>query len=207
LRLKSVFDVPDLSRFVKDPFKVLVRTIISQSTAEVNTRRAYEKLSRMFSVTPEGLAGADVKDLEDALRVAGLYRNKARVIKRVSEEVLERFHGSLSFIYDEPLEDARRNLLSLYGVGLKTADIVLLFCAGRPVIPVDTHVNRVSKRLGLAPSKAGYEDVRLSLQRLFREEDYFSVHMLLIALGRRYCKAIKPLCRDCPVRDLCPSAF
>ena len=96
--------------------------------------------------------------------------------------------------------------MELPGVGFKTADIVLLFCAGRPVLPVDTHVKRVSKRLGLAPSDGSYEDVRLSLQRLYEPKEYFDVHMLLIALGRKYCKALKPSCPVCPVRDLCPSA-
>ncbi len=91
------------------------------------------------------------------------------------------------------------------GIGPKTADIVLLFSAGKPVIPVDTHVNRVSKRLGLAPDNGGYEEVRESLQSLYEPKDYFSVHMLLIAHGRRVCKALKPECWRCPLPHLCPS--
>ncbi len=205
-RLKTLFSVPNLSEFVKDPFKVLVRTIISQSTAEINTRRAYANLSKLTPVTPEALSRVEVRDLQKALRVAGLYRNKSRIIKEMAQKVLDRFSGSLDFIYTDSLEDARRKLLDLPGVGFKTADIVLLFCAGKPVLPVDTHVNRVSKRLRFAPSNADYETVRTSLQNLFSPEEYFNVHMLLIALGRKYCKAIKPLCHVCPVRDLCPSA-
>ncbi|HIE14843.1 TPA: endonuclease III [Candidatus Bathyarchaeota archaeon] len=205
-RLKALFRVPDLSEFVKDPFKVLVRTIISQSTAEINTRRAYANLSKLAPVTPKALSRVDVRDLQKALRVAGLYRNKSRLIKEMAQKVLDRFSGSLDFIYTDSLEDARRKLLDLPGVGFKTADIVLLFCAGKPVLPVDTHVNRVSKRLRLTPPSSNYETVRISLQNLFRHEEYFNVHMLLIALGRKYCKAIKPSCHACPVKDLCPSA-
>jgi len=204
--LKESFAVPNLSDIAKDPFKTLIRTIISQSTAEVNTRRAYENLSKRVPITPKNLAEADVKIIEDALRVAGLYRNKSRVIREISRIILENFNGSLNFIYELPLEEARRRLMSLPGVGAKTADIVLLFSAGKPTIPVDTHVNRVSKRLGLAPTDGGYEDVRASLQSLYPSEEYFNVHMLFIALGRRYCRAIKPLCLSCPVRELCPSA-
>jgi len=205
--LRENFEVPRFSGIVRDPFKVLVRTVISQSTAEVNTRRAYENLSKSFQITPEALSEADLKEIKEALKVAGLYRNKSKVLKEIARRVLEEFSGSLDFIYSAPLAEARKRLMELPGVGFKTADIVLLFCARRPVLPVDTHVNRVSKRLGLAPTSGGYEDVRLSLQRLYKPEECFDVHMLLIALGRKYCKALKPLCSKCPVKDLCPSAL
>jgi endonuclease-3 len=204
--LKSEFSVPKLSNIADDPFKVLIRTVISQSTAEANTRRAYENLSKRMVITPRRLADADVKEIEEALRVAGLYRNKSRTIKNISELMLEEYGGSLDFIYSTPLEEARERLMELPGVGPKTADIVLLFCAERPTIAVDTHVNRVSKRLGLASAKADYEVVRRSVQELYRPKEYLSVHMLLIALGRRYCKALNPLCSICPVRQNCPSA-
>jgi len=203
--LELRFEVPKLSEIADDPFKVLVRTIISQSTAEVNTRRAYENLSRRMLLTPKSLAEADVKEIEDALFIAGLYRNKSRVIKKVSQMILREFNGSLDFIYSEPLKEAREKLLSLPGVGLKTADIVLLFCAKRPVLPVDTHVNRVSKRLGLVPPKADYEKIREALQALYLPEEYFKVHMLFISLGRKICKSERPKHDECPINHLCPS--
>jgi len=203
--LKRRFEVPKLPRMVNDPFKVLVRTIISQSTAEVNTRRAYNNLSRKMLLTPQSLAEADIKEIEEALFVAGLYRNKARVIKKVSQMVIRELGGSFDFIYSKPLEEARGKLLGLPGVGPKTADIILLFCAKRPVLPVDTHVNRVSKRLGLVPSKADYETIRKSLEALYPPKEYFNVHMLFISLGRRICKAKKPKHDECPVNHLCLS--
>ncbi len=205
--LKRTFSIPDFLNICRDPFSVLVRTIISQSTAEVNTRRAFKNLSAKIQITPRGLAEADIKDIEDSLRVAGLYRNKSIVLKRISAIILKEFNGNLNFIYSLPLDEARKKLLSLPGVGPKTADIVLLFCAKRPVLPVDTHVYRTSRRLGLvSEDEKGYEAVRIRLEKLYRPEDYFAVHMLLIALGRRFCKALKPLCSECPVNRLCPSA-
>jgi endonuclease-3 len=204
--LKLNFETPEPWDVADDPFKILVRTIISQSTAEANTRRAYLNLSRKMSIEPSSLAKAEVSEIEDALRVAGLYRTKSKVLKKVAEMVLGKFNGSLNFVRVSSMNEARAVLMSLPGVGPKTADIVLLFSAGKPTLPVDTHVNRVSKRLGLVPQKGGYEAVRQALQALYPSAEYFRVHMLLIALGRRYCKALKPLHLACPVRELCPSA-
>ncbi len=102
-----------------------------------------------------------------------------------------------------PLEEARKTLIAMPGVGPKTADVVLLFSAQKPTIPVDTHVNRVSKRLGIALKNGDYEAVRLNLQKLFSEQDYLAVHQLFIGLGRQFCKASKPLCNDCPISSYC----
>jgi len=206
--LREKFPLPDFSDICGDPFKVLVRTIISQSTAEVNTERAFKRLlSKINPLTPDNIVKADIKEIEEALRVAGLYRNKSFILKRVSSIILEEFNGSLNFIYSLPLNEARERLLSLPGVGPKTADIVLLFCAGKPVLPLDTHVQRVSKRLGLVPVDEGrYDAIRLRLESLYRPADYFSVHLLFIALGRSFCRAVKPLCPRCPIKNLCPSA-
>jgi endonuclease-3 len=140
------------------------------------------------------------------LKVAGLYRNKAKTIKQISKIILEKFHGNLKPILSLPFEEARKTLLQLPGVGPKTADVVLLFCSGKPTIPVDTHVNRVTKRLGLAPEDGDYETVRKSLHSLYDPKDYLAVHVLLISLGRKYCKAMNPKCKQCPINTLCPSS-
>jgi len=203
--LKNNFSIPEWARSQTTPFQVLIRTVLSQATASRNTARAFENLSRKFSITPQALVEADVREIEKAIRIAGLYRNKSKVIKNISRVILEQFNGSLDFIYTSPLEEARKTLLTIPGVGPKTADVTLLFCAKKPTIPIDTHVNRVSKRLGLAPPKGDYEETRKSLQLLYQPEDYLAVHLLLIALGRRYCRARKPLCNMCPVNELCPS--
>jgi len=203
--LRKAFTLPKWTTFHRAPFKTLIRTIISQNTADRNTARAFENLSKQFEITPEALAKAETSKIEEGLKVAGLYRNKAKTIKQVSKIILERFHGDLKPILSMPLEEARKTLLQLPGVGPKTADILLLFCAEKPTIPVDTHVNRVSKRLALAPVKGDYETVRESLQALYNPKEYLSVHLLLILLGRKYCKARNPFCKECPVNELCPS--
>ena len=203
--LQNTFPFPKWTSSSKKPFRTLIRTVLSQATADKNTNRAFRNLSERFSITPEALAKANVKEIEEAIRVAGLYRNKSRVIKNLSRVILDQFDGSLDLIYSLPLEEARSKLMNLPGVGAKTADVVLLFCAERPVIPIDTHVKRVSERLGLAPSEGNYEEIREALQSLYLPQDYLSVHLLLISLGREYCKARKPPCKPCPVNTLCPS--
>jgi endonuclease-3 len=182
-----------------------VTTILSQNTADRNTGRAFEALSKRFEISPEALAKADVAKIEDAIRVAGLYKSKAKAIKHAAAIVLSKYHGSLQPILSLSLDEARRALMQFPGVGPKTADVVLLFSARQRTIPVDTHVNRVAKRLGFAPEKADYEAVRQSLQSLFEPRDYLNVHLLLIAHGRRYCRARYPLCGDCPITAYCPT--
>jgi endonuclease-3 len=203
--LRDNFSIPQWASSNRDPYRTLILTVLSQATADRNSSRAFINLSERFSITPDALSKADVEDIEDAIRVGGLYRNKARVIKAVSRMILKQHNGSLDFIYSLPFEEARKTLLDLPGVGPKTADIILLFCADKPTIPVDTHVNRVSKRLGLVPAKADYEGVRKGLESLYSPEDSLTVHLMFISHGRKFCKARKPLCKVCPVNTLCPS--
>lgn len=203
--LRRSFALPEWLTSNMDPFETLIVTIISQNTADKNTERAFESLSGKFPITPEALANADTKEIEECLKPAGLYRNKAKVIKEVSRIILERYNGSLNQILERPFEESRKTLMELPGVGPKTADVVLLFSGGKPTIPVDTHVERVSKRLGLAPKNGGYEEVRKALQNIFKPEDYLDAHILLISLGRKYCRARNPRCGECILRILCPS--
>ena len=203
--LRQTFAMPKWFKGDRDPFETLIVTIISQNTADRNTARAFERLSKRFEIKPEVLAKAETSQIEECLRVGGLYRNKAKTIKQVSSIILEKFRGSLQPILSLPLEEARKTLMQLPGIGPKTADVVLLFSAQQPTIPVDTHVNRVAKRLGFAPANGDYEAVRTRLQSLYHPRDYSAVHLLLIANGRRFCKARRPLCEQCPVNMHCPS--
>jgi endonuclease-3 len=196
---------PKLVKPQTDPFETLVVTIISQNTADTNTERAFEKLSKQFEITPQVLANAETSKIEACLHIAGLCKSKAKTIQTASKIILEKFGGSLKPILSLPLDEARKTLTQMPGVGPKTADVVLLFSANQPTVPVDTHVNRVAKRLGLAPANGNYEAVRLSLQSHFEPKDYLTLHLVLIAHGRQYCKARKPLCHECPVNNYCPS--
>jgi len=205
--LRETFTKPKWASSSRDPFETLVVTIISQNTADRNTARAFENLSKRFKIRPEVLANAEIGQIEECLKVAGLYRNKAKTIRNVSKIIAEKFHGDMNQILSLPFEEARKTLLQLPGVGPKTADVVLLFCSKKPTIPVDTHINRVARRLGLAPINGNYEVVRESLQSLFNPKDYLDVHVLLILLGRKYCRARKPLCELCVLNTLCPKMW
>ncbi len=203
--LRKTFAMPTWTESKRKSFETLILTVISQNTTDRNTSRAFERLSNRFEIKPEVLAKAEISQIEGALKTAGLYRNKAKTIKQVSRIIIEEFQGSLQSILSLPLEEARKILMTLPGIGPKTADVVLLFSANQSTIPVDTHVNRVSKRLGLAPTNGDYEVVRTNLQSLYAPYDYLAVHVLFIAHGRRYCRAILPLCEQCPVKIHCPS--
>ncbi|MCW3995363.1 MAG: endonuclease III [Candidatus Bathyarchaeota archaeon] len=203
--LKAALTLPNTLKINHDPFETLIITIISQNTADTDTERAFQNLSKKFKITPQTLASAPLKEMEECLQIGGLYRSKAKTIQTASKIIVEKFGGSLKPILALPTEDARAALMDTHGVGQKTADVVLLFCANQPTVPVDTHVDRVSKRLGLAPEGSGYEEVRGRLQSLFEPEDYLSVHLLLILLGKTFCKARKTLCHGCPVNVYCPS--
>jgi len=183
----------------------LIITIISQNTADTNTERAFQKLQDHLKITPKALAEAPKSQIEDCIRIAGLWQAKAEAIQAASKVILDCYGGSLDKVLALPVEEARKAFMAMQGVGPKTADVVLLFSTAKPTIPVDTHVNRVSRRLGLAPKVGGYDAVRLSLQEQFPTGDYLAVHLFLISLGRAYCKAHKPLCPQCPVNRFCPS--
>lgn len=194
-----------IARRSGDPFKILVATILSQNTNDRNSKAALKRLESRFEIRPEVLAEANVEELMEAIRPAGLQAQKAKAIKRVSEILLKRYEGNLGSILRKPLEVARKELISIPGIGPKTADVLLLFSLGRPTIPVDTHVMRIARRIGLAPRKGDYEAVRKSLMEIFKPEDYLEAHLLLIKLGRTYCKSRKPRCAECPIKEFCDS--
>ncbi|MGB9728277.1 MAG: endonuclease III domain-containing protein [Thermoprotei archaeon] len=186
-----------------DVFKVLVITILTQNSTDKAAYRAYQKLANMISITPNNIINLDIKKLKDAIREAGLYNTKADALKRLSKIILEKYNGSLDFLLSMDLNEARKILTSLPKVGPKTADVVLLMLGRKPTIPIDTHINRVSKRLGLVPQKSNYDEIRLTLVKLYDPSEYLDVHLLLIQHGRKICKAIHPKCLECPINRLC----
>jgi len=189
------------------PFEVLVGTILSQNTNDLNRDRAMIRLAGRFHVTPQVLSEAPIEELVECIRPAGLYRTKAPRIKEASRIILNRFSGDLKSILKRDPVEARAMLLELPGVGYKTADILLAFVARHPTIPVDTHVTRVTKRLGIARKKANYEEIRLALERLVPANRRVRMHLSLIRFGRDVCKAPKPLCPKCLVNRTCPTAI
>ena len=203
--LQKEFTTPRQAKMARDPFATFVIAILSQNTADHNTAMAFKQLSSRFKISPEVLAYARTEEIEDAIKPAGLFKNKAKTIRHAATLILEKYEGTLKPILSLPLEEARLTLMQFPGVGPKTADVVLLFSSRKPTIPVDTHVNRVAKRLGFAPFKGKYETVRRSLQSLFKPREYFAIHVLLISHVMKICKAMHPYCNHCPVNEYCPT--
>ncbi len=187
-------------------FETLVGTILSQNTNDLNRDRAMSRLKSRFEITPKALSQAPTDELMECIRPAGLYRVKAPRIKEVSTIILDRFGGDLDSILKKRPIEARSILTELPGVGYKTADILLAFLANHPTIPVDTHVMRVTKRLGIVRRNAGYEETRLALEKLVPAKRRIRMHLSLIRFGREICKASTPFCPRCPVNRTCPSS-
>ncbi|UCC65700.1 MAG: endonuclease III [Anaerolineae bacterium] len=186
-----------------DPVGELVSTILSQNTNDVNRDRAYGQLRERFP-TWEAVRDADPGELKEAIRPAGLANSKGPAIQRALRHISEeRGQISLDFLADMPLAEARAWLTGLNGVGPKTAAIVLLFSFNRPAFPVDTHVHRVSRRLGLIGPKDSREKAHGVLEALLPPETYYTFHLNLIAHGRQVCHARQPECAGCPLLALC----
>lgn len=202
------FSALKVQKETKDPFETLVVTVLSQNCTDKLAVKAFEKLnSALGGLTPKKLALAPLRKIRDAIQIGGLQEQKAPGLKQLSRKLMKDYNGHLDRILDKPFDEARELLMDLPQVGPKTADVLLVTSAGKPTIPVDTHVDRVSRRLGLAPLKGGYESVRQSLQSLYKPSEYHRVHLLLIAHGRSYCTAQRPKCWICPVRRYCPYPY
>ena len=181
----------------------LVSTILSQNTNDVNRDRAFEALRAKFP-TWEAVRDAQEKDVVSAIKPAGLANQKGPRIQQVLHAITEE-RGSLNldFLAGLPIEEARSWLTKFNGVGPKTAAIVLCFSLGMPAFPVDTHVYRVTGRIGLRPEKMTVEQAHPHLESVFPPETYYAAHLNIIRLGREVCHARKPNCPQCPVIKLC----
>ena len=190
-----------------DPIAELVLTLLSQHTSDHNSGRAFIRLLDTFPDWPSVL-DADVKEIERAIQPGGLAPTKAPRLQAMLREVWSRRDGSfdLEFLRELPVEEARDWLRSLPGVGPKTAACVLLFALGIPALPVDTHVHRVAKRLGLVPEKSTAEKACELLEAKLKPVQVYTFHIQLIKHGRRTCSAQRPKCVACPLRAGCPSA-
>ena len=185
------------------PVDELVSTMLSQNTNDINRDRAYAALRAKFP-TWEAVRDAKKSAVIRTIRSAGLANQKGPRIQGVLRQITqERGNLELGFLKSLPLEDARRWLLKFKGVGPKTAAIVLLFSLGHPAFPVDTHIYRVTGRIGLRPLKMGVEQAHEHLEKLFSPEEYSAAHLNLIRLGRQICHPRKPDCPKCPVRTWC----
>jgi len=185
------------------PLDELVSTILSQNTNDTNRDRAFNSLRERFP-TWEAVRDADEVDVIDAIRTAGLANQKGPRIQNVLRKITqERGELDLDFLRELDDDEAREWLMKFKGVGPKTAAIVLLFSLGKPAFPVDTHIYRVSGRLGLRPAKMTADQAHQHLEKIFPQDAYYSAHLNIIRLGREICNARRPNCPVCPLKELC----
>jgi endonuclease-3 len=186
-----------------DAVSELVSTILSQNTNDVNRDRAFGRLQERFP-TWEAVRDAPVDEVKEAIRVAGLANHKGPAIVGALRHITaQRGDLSLDWLRDLPVDEAKAWLTAIGGVGPKTASIVLLFSLGMPALPVDTHVHRVSRRVGLIGPKVSREKAHLVLEAALPQETYYPFHLNVIRHGREVCAARKPRCEDCVLDDIC----
>ncbi len=187
-----------------NPFEVLVGIVLSQNTSDRNAIKAFENLRSALGgkITPESVDRASLEGIARAIKVAGQQRRRAMVLKELARVFLER-PQLLRELEGLGTEDARAKLLELPGVGPKTADVFLLMYLRRRTFPIDTHISRIARRLGLGSS---YEEIRRRVLELGKElsvDELIELHLLLIQHGREVCRPREPRCSECVLRDLC----
>ena len=188
-----------------EPLAELVRTILSQNTSDRNSRPAFRALKKVFSRW-ESLLDASIEEIADPIKGGGLGLIKAQRLQQALVEIkYQRGELDLQFLSAMPVIEAREWLTQLPGVGNKTANCVLLFALGKPALPVDTHVFRVSKRLGLIGTADSLDKAHKILEELVPEKDIYEFHVLMIEHGRQICNARRPLCLRCVLKDVCLS--
>ena len=186
-----------------NPFLLLVSIILSQNTSDKNSIKALKRFVEMVGTNCTDVVKTPRNVIEEAIRPAGLYKQKTDTIIRLASEICK---VGEDFLLKAPIDEVRRFLKSVKGIGNKTIDVFLSVARKAPVFAVDTHAMRIARRWGLVGDRASYEEVSKALLRFFGEDKAEEAHRLLISLGRRYCTARKPRCRECPLREACPYA-
>ncbi|MCC9078608.1 endonuclease III [Litorilinea aerophila] len=187
-----------------DPVDELIGTILSANTNDVNSGRAFDRLKAAFGEDWEAVRTAPLEAIKEAIRPAGMYNQKAPNIVATLTRIKEDWgEYRLDALAEMDVKEALAYLTSLPGVGHKTASIVLLFCFNKPTFPVDTHVQRISRRLGISSRKASAEKVKADWEALLPPETFYTLHLNLIRHGREICHAREPRCEICPLQDLC----
>jgi endonuclease III len=190
-------DVPvvtRLSREKKDPFLVLVGTLLSLRTKDETTEQAMAKLMTRAR-TPGEILSLQDEELQDLIYPVGFYRNKTRTLKEVSKLIIEKYKGIVPDTADE--------LLKIKGVGRKTANLVINEGYGKPAVCVDTHVHRISNRLGLVSTRNAHQ-TEDALMLVLPQKYWIVFNTLLVGFGQKVCKPISPFCSRCPLAHLCP---
>lgn len=187
----------------ENPLDELIATILSQSTTNINSHRAFASLKAKFSDW-ESVRRARPASIAAAIKSGGLANVKSVVIKNILNDILARRGNlDLSFLKTASVDEARRFLLSLKGVGPKTAACVLLFSCKHPVFPMDTHIFRILRRMGILPEKINDELAHQMIEKLVPRKKHYSLHINLITHGRRICHSQNPKCGQCSLIEYC----
>ena len=193
------------SREKRKPMDELILTVLSQHTSDINAEKAFLKLKKVFP-TWEIAFKADISDITEAINGAGLHNVKSVRIKAILNRISELVGRlDISFLKNKSLSEAKEWLMSLPGVGPKTAAVVLCFSLDMPAMPVDTHVYRVSRRLGLITEETSVDEAHDILENMARPKDVLPFHLSLIMHGRTICRARNPKCNECVLGSQCPS--
>ncbi len=195
--LEGETHLDELSSKKQDPFKILISTILSARTRDENTRVATLSLFSRFK-TPEQIANANIDDLERLIYKAGFYKVKALRIKKVSRILTDEHNGIVPKNY--------KDLISLPGVGSKTANCVLVYAFKQPAIPVDIHVHRISNRLGWVKTLKP-EQTEESLKHIIPKDQWIRINRIFVRFGQSTCLPNRPKCKNCPITSLCPKDF
>jgi endonuclease-3 len=197
------FGIAKQSRRAGEPLAMLVATLLSQHTNDRNSHRAYLNLRERYPSWND-VAKAPVREIASVIRVGGIANQKSTRIKGILSTIKQRYGSySLSSLKKRPTEDAFNDLITLNGVGTKTAACVLVFALGRDVFPVDTHIHRVCGRMGLTTHARSPDDTFEQMKRLVPAGQAYSFHINLIRFGREICRAQVPLCSVCPLFRAC----
>jgi endonuclease III len=200
--LMEMYGYPEWRQWLP-PLDELIDCILSQSTTDANRDRAFDALKARFP-SWEAVRDASTHEVVEAIRPAGLANQKGPRIQGVLHTITERCGDlTLDFLADLPLDEARDWLVSLDGVGPKTAAIVLCFAFNRPAFPVDTHVHRLGQRIGFLTEGISAEKAHPMMEALVPPEDYYAFHLNLIRHGREICRARRPECERCPLTRHC----
>ena len=193
-KLTEMFPDAHCELIHRNPFELAVAVVLSAQTTDVSVNKVTPQLFEKFP-TPQALASASLEEIESCIHRIGLYHNKAKSIQGLARGVVEQFDGVMPQTMEE--------LMSLPGVGRKSANVIMSVCFGMPAIAVDTHVERVSKRLRLAAPKDTVREVEKKLMRKLPKSEWSHAHHLFIFFGRYFCKAKNPQCQDCPFTSFC----
>jgi endonuclease-3 len=201
--LENVMGVPERNNPLR-PLDNLILTVLSQNTNDRNRDIAYQRLQNAFP-SWEAVMEADVEQIIEAIRPAGLANQKGRRIQGILQWISAQYGSlNLDFICEKDPQEVMQTFCQLKGIGVKTMAVVLTFSCGADIFPVDTHVHRLCRRLGLVPSETASAEKTFELmQSRVPQGKAFSFHINLIEHGRQVCKARKPLCEQCPLTELC----